>query len=141
MKHYSDQQLKGFYKDCVTAQSMSYSPYSQFPVGCVLVDDKGQKHLGCNIETAHYKSNCAEATAIGHMIMAGGKKIQDIFVIGASGDELCSPCGDCRQRIREFAVSDIGIHCFSESGKLLKSFTMDELLPASFGPENLPQKS
>ncbi len=140
MSTYSDHELKAFYEDCLTARKKSYSPYSKYPVGCVLLDDKGQKHLGCNIETAHYKSNCAEATAIGHMIMAGGSKIKDIFVIGSSGEELCSPCGDCRQRIREFANDGIGIYCFSESGTLLRRYSMEELLPGSFGPENLSEK-
>jgi cytidine deaminase len=50
---------------------------------------------------------------------------------------LCTPCGGCRQKIREFAAGDVRIHCCTEEGRLIRSFTLDELLPASFGPENL----
>jgi cytidine deaminase len=50
---------------------------------------------------------------------------------------LCTPCGGCRQKIREFARGDIQIHCLTQEGKLIRTFTLDELLPASFGPENL----
>lgn len=130
-------QLDEAYQHCLKARDKSYSPYSKYAVGCVLYDDKNKMHTGCNIETAHFKGNCAEATAIGHMIMAGGEKIKEIYVIGSSGDALCSPCGDCRQRIREFATPETRIYCFNESGKVLKEYSMNELLPDSFGPENI----
>jgi cytidine deaminase len=68
--------------------------------------------------------------------MAGGKHVTEVAVLG-NGNALCTPCGGCRQKIREFAASDVKIHCCTETGELLRSFTLDELLPASFGPENL----
>jgi cytidine deaminase len=68
--------------------------------------------------------------------MAGGKQIAEVVVMG-NGDALCTPCGGCRQKIREFASGDVKIHCCTESGELIQSFTLDELLPVSFGPWNL----
>jgi cytidine deaminase len=68
--------------------------------------------------------------------MTGGTQITEVVVIG-NGDALCTPCGGCRQKIREFAKGDIKIHCCTETGTVIRSFTLDELLPASFGPENL----
>jgi cytidine deaminase len=67
--------------------------------------------------------------------MAGGKHITEVVVMG-NGDTLCTPCGGCRQKIREFAKDDVKIHCCTETGALIKTFTLGELLPASFGPEN-----
>ena len=69
------------------------------------------------------------------MISNGSKKIMEIVVIG-TGNLLCSPCGGCRQRIREFAALDTKIHMCNEGGHM-KTLTLEELLPDSFGPENL----
>jgi cytidine deaminase len=68
--------------------------------------------------------------------MAGGRRITEIAVMG-NGSTLCTPCGGCRQKIREFAAADVKIHCCTESGELIQTFTLEELLPFSFGPENL----
>jgi len=69
------------------------------------------------------------------MALAGERRIAEILVIG-DGDALCTPCGGCRQRIREFATPATPIHIAGPEG-LRRSFTLDELLPESFGPENL----
>ena len=79
---------------------------------------------------------CAETSAIAAMIMSGGKAIAEMAVIG-TGDLLCTPCGGCRQKIREFAKGNVKIHMCGEDGNLKQTMTLDELLPASFGPENL----
>ena len=121
----------------LNARAQAYAPYSDHPVGAVIIDDMENIHQGCNVETAHFKGICAEGSAISAMIMAGGKMIRDVYVIGPDLRVLCTPCGDCRQRIREFSHSDTRIHCFGENGEIVKSFTIDELLPVSFGPENL----
>jgi cytidine deaminase len=68
--------------------------------------------------------------------MAGGRRITEIAVMG-NGSTLCTPCGGCRQKIREFASPDVKIHCCTEAGELIQTFTLAELLPFSFGPENL----
>ena len=118
------------------ARKKAYAPYSRFLVGAAILDDQGKLHKGCNVENAAYpQSQCAEATAIGNMISNGSKKILEIVVIG-SGNLLCSPCGGCRQRIREFASLDTKIHMCNEQGHM-KTSTLEELLPDSFGPENL----
>jgi cytidine deaminase len=120
-----------------SARLKAYAPYSKFLVGAAVRDERGQIHGGCNIENAAYPQGwCAETSAIAAMIMSGGHAIAEIAVIG-TGDLLCTPCGGCRQKIREFAKGNVKIHMCGEDGKLKQTFTLDELLPASFGPENL----
>ena len=68
--------------------------------------------------------------------MAGGRRITEIAVMG-NGATLCTPCGGCRQKIREFASPEVKIHCCTQEGELIQTFTLAELLPYSFGPENL----
>ena len=120
-----------------SARLKAYAPYSKFLVGAAVRDERGHIHGGCNIENAAYPQGwCAETSAIAAMIMAGGKAIAEMAVIG-TGDLLCTPCGGCRQKIREFAKGDVKIHMCGEDGKVKQTFTLDELLPASFGPGNL----
>ncbi len=119
------------------AYKNAYAPYSRFSVGSAVLDEKGNIHTGCNVENAAYPSgSCAEEQAIGTMIANGGKVIKEIVVIGKS-DALLTPCGACRQRIREFCDKETLIHICDIDRGLLKSFSLDELLPYSFGPENL----
>jgi cytidine deaminase len=118
------------------AQAKAYAPYSRFHVGAAILDESGRIHSGCNVENAAYPvGTCAEAGAISSMRLAGGTRIAAILVIG-DGDLLCTPCGGCRQRIREFASGSTPVHVAGPGG-IRRSFTLDELLPASFGPENL----
>jgi cytidine deaminase len=128
-------------RDLITAameaRVKAHAPYSGFYVGAAMRDENGRVFAGCNIENAAYPQGwCAEPSAISALIMAGGKRVTEVAVIG-NGDTICTPCGGCRQKIREFANGDVNIHCCTESGKLIRSFTLDELLPSSFGPENL----
>lgn len=121
----------------VTARKSAHAPYSKFYVGAAVRDEQGRVFSGCNIENAAYPQGwCAEPSAISALILAGGKKVTEVAVLG-NGDVLCTPCGGCRQKIREFASDDVKIHCCTEAGKLIRTFTLGELLPASFGPENL----
>ena len=114
----------------------AHVPYSQFKVGAAFLTEKNSVIAGCNVENAAYpQSQCAEASAIGNLISNGYTKIKEVVVIG-SGDLLCSPCGGCRQRLREFASLDTLIHMCNMGGHL-KTSTLAELLPDSFGPENL----
>ena len=117
-------------------QAKAYTPYSRFKVGAAIMTVDGQVFTGCNVENAAYPvGSCAEAGAIAAMIAGGGSRIAQIVVMG-EGEHLVTPCGGCRQRIREFAVPDTKIHVCGPEG-LRRTFTRDELLPASFGPENL----
>ena len=119
------------------ARSKAHAPYSKFSVGAAMRDERGHIYGGANMENAAYPQGwCAECSAIAHLIMAGSKQITEVVVLG-TGNALCTPCGGCRQKIREFANGDVKIHCCTEQGALLKTFTLNELLPASFGPENL----
>jgi cytidine deaminase len=100
-------------------------------------DEYGQIHAGCNVENAAYPQGwCAETSAIAAMIAAGGRRIVEVAVVG-SGDGLVTPCGGCRQKIREFAADGAPIHVCGETGEVRHTFTLAELLPAAFGPENL----
>ena len=124
-------------KAAVAARKCSHAPYSKFYVGAAMRDEQGRIHGGANMENAAYPQGwCAECSAIAHLIMAGGSRITEVAVLG-NGDVLCTPCGGCRQKIREFASGDVKIHCCTETGRHLKTFTLEELLPSSFGPEHL----
>ncbi|OAS22455.1 cytidine deaminase [Methylobacterium platani] len=117
-------------------QARAHAPYSRFRVGAALRDETGVVHAGCNVENAAYPvGTCAEAGAIAAMAAAGGRRIAAILVLG-DGEALVTPCGACRQRIREFAGPDTPIHVAGPEG-VRRTFTLDDLLPASFGPDNL----
>ena len=119
------------------ARANAHAPYSGFAVGAALVDEQGGIHIGCNVENAAYpQGQCAEATAIGSMVAAGGHQISIIVITGPEGGAACTPCGGCRQRIREFAAPDTPIIICS-GGKIIAEHTLADLLPHSFGPENL----
>ena len=120
----------------IAAIDKAYAPYSGFSVGAAILDEHGAVHTGANIENAAYPQGCcAEASAISALVMSGGQQIQKIAVAGR-GEVLCTPCGGCRQKIREFGSAQTEILICDETG-LRQSFTLDELLPHSFGPDNL----
>ena len=118
------------------AMSKAYVPYSNYPVGALIVTDNGNTYSGCNIENASYPlGNCAEASAIASMVIAGEKKIKTIYVM-TKNDEGGIPCGGCRQRIREFSDENTQIMMCSVDG-VQQRINLSELLPNSFGPEHL----
>ena len=120
----------------LAARAQAWAPYSRFRVGAAVRCDLGLVHAGCNVENAAYPvGTCAEAGAIAAMVAAGGRRIAAILVCG-DGVGLVTPCGACRQRIREFAGPDTPIHAAHPDG-IAKTFTLAELLPESFGPETL----
>lgn len=121
------------------ARDNAYCPYSNHPVGAALVAGSGKVYTGANVEVAHYKGVCAEASAISAMVSAGERDIRAVVVIGPAMEYLCTPCGDCRQRLREFALPDMRIYSMWKDGRLGQIHTMDALLPLSFGPENLTE--
>ena len=114
----------------------AYAPYSKFPVGVALRGESGRIYGGCNVENAAYPQGvCAEASAISALIGGGDRHITEVLVM-ARGVGLVTPCGGCRQKLREFAADDVQIHIAGPEG-LRRSVTLGELLPLSFGPENL----
>ncbi|MCO4053062.1 MAG: cytidine deaminase [Bosea sp.] len=129
-------EIEALFNAASAAQKRAYVPYSRFRVGAALRGASGAIYAGCNVENAAYPvGNCAEASAIAAMILAGETRIAEALVIG-DGAGLCTPCGGCRQRLREFAPLTAKVHVAGAEG-LRRSFTVEELLPASFGPENL----
>ena len=113
------------------AMENAYAPYSHFCVGCCLRTEGGQLFLGSNVENSAYPSSqCAEASAIGAMITNGERKITDLVVMTRTG-AFGSPCGNCRQRINEFASPKTCIYIFTPE-KHLQNFLFTELLPYSF---------
>lgn len=121
----------------LAARLKAHAPYSNFPVGAAVRDEYGNVHGGCNVENAAYPQGwCAEPSAISAMIVGGGRRITEVAVVGG-GEGLVTPCGGCRQKIREFAAGDVKIHVCGEGGEVKHTFTLDELLPAAFGPEHL----
>jgi len=131
--------LDGLFQAARAAQDKAYAPYSHFKVGAAIASVDGRIFAGCNVENAAYPvGSCAEAGAISAMVAAGDSRIAAIVVIG-DGEHLVTPCGGCRQRIREFAGPDTMIHVAGPAG-IRRSFTLDELLPHSFGPDNLTER-
>ena len=119
-------------------RAKAYAPYSRFQVGAAILAEDGQIYSGCNIENAAYpQGNCAEASAISAMIAGGARRITRIYVTGP-GAAPVTPCGGCRQRIREFADLDVTVISHGIDGTPLV-MTLDQLLPHSFGPEYLPK--
>jgi cytidine deaminase len=124
----------------LAVQRNAHAPYSKFPVGAALRSRSGQVFTGCNVENSAFPlGTCAEAGAIAAMAAAGERAIE-VLVTVADGDMLATPCGGCRQKIREFATPSTVIHVAGPEG-VRKSYTMDELLPDSFGPENLVESN
>ena len=118
------------------AQGRAYAPYSRFRVGAAIRAASGRIHAGCNVENAAYPvGTCAEAGAVAAMLLAGDRAIAEILVY-AEGPELCTPCGACRQRLREFGAGTMAIHVAGPEGVSAR-FTLGELLPHAFGPDNL----
>ena len=119
-------------------RAKAYAPYSRFPVGAAILAEDGKIYSGCNIENAAYpQGNCAEASAIAAMIAGGARRITRIYVTGP-GTAPVTPCGGCRQRLREFANLDVTVISHGVDGEPLVQ-TLEQLLPHSFGPEYLPK--
>ena len=130
-------------KLCETAVAMrqkSYVPYSHFRVGAALLTEEGEIFTGCNVENAAFTpTNCAERTAIFKAISEGYHRFAAIAISGGPQDgelQYCPPCGVCRQVISEFCDSDFPIF-LTKGGTDYKAYTLEELLPFRFGPDNM----
>jgi len=114
----------------------AHAPYSNFRVGAVLKGANGKLYAGCNVENASYpESCCAESSAISVMVADGEKKIAEVLVM-ADADDLVTPCGGCRQKLREFASDTVPVYLCGPDG-LRHTVTLGDLLPLSFGPDHL----
>jgi len=124
-------------KACEVMQH-AYAPYSKYLVGACVQAEDGSMFVGCNVENASYGlTNCAERSAIFSLISAGKKRIKAIAIVGF-GAELCTPCGACRQVIREFIAPDAPIYLGNvNTKKVIEVTSIAKLLPLSFGPNHL----
>jgi len=114
----------------------AYAPYSKFLVGAAVLDEMGHIHAGCNVENAAYPQGwCAETSALAHLVTAGGRRALAVAVVGVAADPV-TPCGGCRQKLREFAAPDCPVWIADLHTVRLRT-TMADLLPDSFGPEHL----
>jgi cytidine deaminase len=120
----------------VAVQKNAHAPYSNYFVGAAILTTSGRIFAGCNVENAAYPQGaCAEANAIGAMVSAGERQIAAVLTV-CEGEPLGTCCGGCRQRIREFAALDTPIYA-SDSTGVRATYTLEELLPHSFGPDHL----
>lgn len=133
------------YKELITfaieAREKSYSPYSKFKVGAALLCADGEIYTGCNIENAAYTpTNCAERTAFFKSVSEGERDFKAIAIVGGTEDkelDYCAPCGVCRQVMREFCSLKNFEIILAKSINEYKVYTLEELFPEGFGPENL----
>ena len=121
------------------AMQMAYAPYSGYLVGAALLSEDGSVYTGCNVENASYgATNCAERTAIFKAVSEGKRRFRAIAICGGKNgviQEEASPCGICRQVLREFCDDDFEIYLVGE--KTINTYTLKQLLPMSFQNENL----
>jgi len=114
----------------------AHAPYSGFAVGAAVLDEQGRIHAGCNVENAAYPQGwCAETSALAVMVAAGGKRVLALAVCAVADDPV-TPCGGCRQKLREFAADDCPVWVADMNGQRA-SFTLGALLPHSFGSGQL----
>lgn len=124
------------WRAALQAQEQAHTPYSRFNVGAAVLDEHGRIHAGCNVENAAYPQGvCAEAGAISAMVLAGGRHLRAVLVLG-NAPQWVTPCGGCRQKIREFAAPDTPV-LLADSQGWRATLTLEQLLPYSFGPDHL----
>jgi cytidine deaminase len=122
-------------KAALEARTQAYAPYSKYAVGAAVLAEDGRVYSGANIENAAYPSGiCAERVAIFKAVSTGVRKIQAIAVATENGG---SPCGSCRQVIREFSKPGMPVLILDASGTIVLETSLEALLPYSFGPEDL----
>lgn len=122
----------------------SYTPYSGFKVGAALLTAEGKFYTGCNIENAAYSpTNCAERTAFFKAVSEGERDFRAICIVGGKDGvltEYAAPCGVCRQVMMEFCNPDTFQIILATGKEQYEVFTLRELLPLGFGPDNLAEK-
>ena len=128
-------------KKAFAMRQFSYAPYSGFKVGAALLTKNGDIFGGCNIENAAYgPSNCAERTAFFKAVSEGVREFAAIAIVGGPEEgvkDFCAPCGVCRQVMAEFCAPDDFYIILARSLEEKKIYTLAQLFPESFSPENL----
>jgi len=129
-------------KEAQAARERAYTPYSHFKVGAALLTKSGKIYHGCNIENAAFTpTNCGERTAFFRAVYEGERDFDRIAVVGApegvEADMPTAPCGVCRQVMMEFCDPDSFRILLVSSASEYTVYTLKELLPLGFGPENI----
>lgn len=137
----SDEIIAELIEKALFMRTRSYSPYSGFSVGAALLTSDGKIYGGCNIENASYPVTiCAERTAMSKAVSEGVRGFRAIAISGGIEtvpEGYSYPCGACRQFMREFCDCDTFAVIVARSREDFRIFTLEELLPNSFGPESL----
>lgn len=117
------------------AMARAYAPYSKYPVGACVRAKDGRVFMGCNVENASFgMSICGERNAITTAVTEGAREIEAIAI--AAVGALPTPCGACRQVMREFARD---MRIILVCGEMAQVTSLQALLPLSFGPESLEE--
>lgn len=128
-------------KSAMEARKKSYAPYSGYQVGAALLTNELRIYTGCNIENAAFTPGiCAERTALYKAVSEGKRRFKAIAIVGGKKDgplQYAFPCGVCRQVMREFVIPDEFALIIGKSPEDYKVYSLEELLPESFGPDNL----
>ncbi|OWZ54777.1 cytidine deaminase [Cryptococcus neoformans c45] len=156
----SSEVLDKLFSTAVIHRDRAYAPYSKFRVGAALLGADGRFYGGCNVENASYGAGiCAERTAVVKAVSENEQSFLAVAVVSDIPSPSCSPCGICRQFLREFVPLHIPIFYVSgeypvnaspsfladingkEARKYILQTTMGEILPHSFGPDHLLMKT
>ncbi|GAV52894.1 hypothetical protein ZYGR_0AI01760 [Zygosaccharomyces rouxii] len=138
LRNVTAQQLGQLKKKALEARDLSYSPYSKFRVGCCILTKENKFVQGANVENASYGGAiCAERCAAVKAVTGGMKEWLAIAISGDKMDGTISPCGICRQFIREFASGEFPVIMLNGDGSKTVVKPFEELLPLSFGPDSL----
>ena len=128
-------------QEAIKVLPTSYAPYSHFHVAAALLCRDQTIYTGINIENASYTPTvCAERSAFFRAVNEGKREFEAIAICGGKDGiitDYCSPCGVCRQVMREFCDPETFKVILAKSPEEYKEFTLEELLPLGFGPENL----
>ena len=140
----NDREKQELIRKALEARRTAYAPYSHFLVGAALLAEDGSFYQGGNIENASYgATNCAERTAVFKAVSEGERFFQSICIVNedAKGNhDYCPPCGVCRQVMREFCQPDHFRIILAKDEEHWKEYSLSELLPEGFGPENLQKE-
>ncbi|MBE5997839.1 MAG: cytidine deaminase [Lachnospiraceae bacterium] len=136
-----EQASRELFAEAAEMMRNSYAPYSGFHVGAALLAEDGTVYTGCNVENASYgASNCAERTAFFKAVSEGCRVFRAIAIAGGPGGktgDFCPPCGICRQVMREFCDPETFEIILGNDRGEIRIFRLKELLPESFGPDQL----
>lgn len=134
--------IRELIQSALEARKRAYAPYSGYMVGAALLTNELRIYQGCNIENASFSPTvCAERTALFKAVSEGWRNFKAIAIAGSPQGELLTqfsyPCGVCRQVLREFVNPDTFLVIVAKSPDDYELYMLDELLPHSFGPDNL----